>query len=128
MITSTMISCPISNKLDKKGSLILNNLLPGILYSLVDSQSIVAVNPQSFDSIRGSPSSDVVSPVLVLNGSGDGVLVVPADEHGLAAESGCEVESSMEVTLTSCAFPEVGGCYLLLVVDPVTVPRPTSLW
>ena len=63
----------------------------------------------------------MVSPVLIFDGSGDGILVISTDKQHLGGKDGCEIKGGMKIALGGCSFSEIGDRYFGLIFDPITI-------
>lgn len=86
-----MISDSVGHELKEIWPPVLDDIIPGESSSFKHCKSVIAIDSAAGDSISDSLGDDAIGCVLVLEASGDGVLVVSEQEEGLALESCSEV-------------------------------------
>lgn len=102
-----MVADSIGHELQEVWLAVLEDIFPSLPSRLETGHSVIPIHSATGNSEGNGPGDDTIRCVLIGHGSRDGVFVVPEKEEGLAAESGCEIESSGEVALTGCSLAEV---------------------
>jgi len=97
----------ISHGFDQHWSVVLNTILPCSLGGIVDSEDVIAVDPDGGHAVAGAPGRDSVASVLFLGRSGDRITIVPTKEDDGAFECGCEVEGSMGIPFRGSSVAEI---------------------
>ena len=122
-----MIAHSVGHKLDEVGFLFLQDKLTGFSGGFPTGKGIISVNSGTGDTHGDGSGDDTVRGVLIFSGSGDGVLVVSAEEKGLTLESGSKVKSNSKVALTGSTLPNITSSNLLFITDPHGISRTSSL-
>mmetsp|Transcript_1366 Transcript_1366/g.1789 ORF Transcript_1366/g.1789 Transcript_1366/m.1789 type:complete len:205 (+) Transcript_1366:121-735(+) len=116
-VTRGVVSNTVRHGLDKDWALLFNYHLSSSLGSIVDSKEVVSINSNGMHAICKSSSSDTVTGVLVVDGGGDSVHIIPAVEEGLGSESSSEVESGVEVSLGGSSISEISDSESVFLIN-----------
>ena len=123
-----MIAHSVSHKFNEVGFLFLQDELAGFSGGFPTGEGIVSIDSGTGDTHGDGSGDDTIRGVLIFGGSGNGVLVVSAEEKGLALESGSKVKCNCKVSFTGSTFSHIASGNLLFITDPHGISGASSLW
>jgi hypothetical protein len=92
------------------------------LGGLYDRNGIIAVHTNGIDTVGGSTHGDTIASILILNASGNGIFIIPADKERLRFKCSCEVKRGMKVAFRGGAFSEISHRNAILIFKTEGIP------
>jgi hypothetical protein len=79
VVRRAVVADPVSHGLDENWPALSDGNLPGLFGGVVDGKNVVAVHSDGRHAVGGTADGDAITPVLLMNGSGDCVAIVSAE-------------------------------------------------